>query len=173
MANMLVDRIENGTVIDHLQAGIVGKIAEILGIPKLKKRYVQADWLSSRTCPEWRKGLLKVEGYFLTEEQYDLVALLSPDATVNIIENGQVTSKHQVHIPEIIEGLIECPNPRCITRHNEFPEDGSEKEKIEYAGEVKSIFYYDPQTKKFRCHYCERDFSRKEVQLKIDYRQFG
>lgn len=63
-----------------------------------------------------KKDILKVEGLSLTSEQINLVSLVAPNATLNIIENGEVVFKQKVRPPAVVEGILRCPNGSCITR---------------------------------------------------------
>jgi Aspartate carbamoyltransferase, regulatory subunit len=67
------------------------------------------------------KDIVKVEGRELTKDELNLVALVAPTATVNIIRDYEVVSKFKVVVPDVIEGLIKCKNPRCITNQQREP----------------------------------------------------
>ncbi|NOQ29285.1 MAG: aspartate carbamoyltransferase regulatory subunit, partial [Methanosarcinales archaeon] len=49
----------------------------------------------------------------------DKIALISPDATINIIRDYEVVEKHRVILPSQIEGVVRCINPNCITNTDE------------------------------------------------------
>jgi aspartate carbamoyltransferase regulatory subunit len=59
------------------------------------------------------KDLIKIEGSYLTSREIDLIGLVSPSATLNIIENWRVKEKKEIKPPEKIEGIFKCPNPLC------------------------------------------------------------
>ena len=96
-------------------------------------------------------SILKVEGKFLTPEQLNLVALVAENATVNIISGGKVKNKIEVKVPELLEGIVLCPNSGCITN------DPHEK--------LDPKVHYDEA---FKCHYCSREFGRDELMFR-DY----
>ncbi|RUM45057.1 MAG: hypothetical protein DSY35_01285 [Desulfurobacterium sp.] len=51
----------------------------------------------------------------LKEEEVNKISLISPRATINIIRDYEVVEKRKVEIPEIVEGVLKCANPNCIT----------------------------------------------------------
>ena len=82
-----------------------------------------------------------------SKDEANELALLAPDATVNIIEDYKVVSKFHMELPEILVGIFFCPNSNCIT-HSE-PVDS--KFTIRAEGEQVRL----------RCHYCEALFNKK------------
>lgn len=66
-----------------------------------------------------RKDVVKIENRELRAEEVDRIALIAPQAKINIIRDFQVVEKKGVEIPEIIRGVVRCPNPGCITNTNE------------------------------------------------------
>ncbi|MFX0115238.1 MAG: aspartate carbamoyltransferase regulatory subunit, partial [Candidatus Hodarchaeota archaeon] len=93
-----------------------------------------------------------VANRLLTPEEISLVALISPNATINSIENYKVVDKYPVKLPETFRGIegIACPNPNCVTNH----EDSVPAEfHLENRGTRPGV----------RCVYCERHFSPDQV----------
>jgi len=68
-----------------------------------------------------RKDIIKIEQKKLTPTEVNVIALIAPTATINIIENFLVVSKYRVEIPEVIEGILRCPNPTCISNKGGEP----------------------------------------------------
>ena len=97
-----------------------------------------------------RKGMIKIGGRHLTQEEVNKIALIAPDATLNIIEDYRVVEKRDVHLPDTIEGTLKCFNPNCITNDqaitNRF-----------------DVVNRDPI--RIRCHYCERQMGLGDVKL--------
>ena len=52
------------------------------------------------------KGIVKIGGKDLTKEEVDKIALIAPNATVNIIKDYDVKQKIKVTIPSIINKII-------------------------------------------------------------------
>ena len=115
---LLVSPIRNGTVIDHITAGEALNVLRILGITGSTN-----ECLSIATNVESRrlgkKDIVKIENRELRKEEVDLIALLAPQARINIIREYEVVEKKGVEIPRVIKGVVRCPNPGCITNTNE------------------------------------------------------
>lgn len=134
---LLVRRIQNGTVIDHIAAGEALNVVRILGITG-----TTTEALSIATnVPSGQMGkkdIVKLNNRELSKKEVDRIALISPQATINIIRNFKVCEKKGVEIPDLIEGLVKCPNPGCISNTNE---------------PIQSVFLVTE--KGLRCTYCE------------------
>jgi aspartate carbamoyltransferase regulatory subunit len=113
-----VSKIRDGTVIDHVTAGQALKVLAILGIDGSAGEEVSVGMnVPSRKLG--RKDVVKVEGRELSQAEVDVIALIAPAATINIIREYEVIEKHRVARPETVEGVIECPNANCITAGDE------------------------------------------------------
>lgn len=108
-----------GTVIDHITAGRALQVARLLGLEGSGKTMAIVMNVESKKIG--RKDILKVEGLTLTSDQINLVSLVAPNATLNIIENGEVIYKQKVRPPETVEGILRCPNSFCVTRKEGEP----------------------------------------------------
>ncbi len=111
---LLVRRIREGTVIDHITAGRALHVVRLLGLEG--SGYTMAIVMNVDSRKLGRKDIVKVEGLFLDSDQVKMVSLVAPNATLNIIRDGVVVLKRKVEPPELLEGVIRCPNPTCITR---------------------------------------------------------
>jgi aspartate carbamoyltransferase regulatory subunit len=65
------------------------------------------------------KDVVKIEKRELNVQEVDRIALIAPNATINIIRNFNVSQKKKVHIPIFVEGVVQCVNPNCISNSNE------------------------------------------------------
>ncbi|PXF61028.1 MAG: aspartate carbamoyltransferase regulatory subunit [Candidatus Methanogaster sp.] len=110
-----VKRITNGTVIDHITAGQALNVLRILGITDRPEEVVSVVMNVS----DRKKDIVKIEGRELKPEEVDKIALISPDATINIIRDYEVVEKHEVILPSQIEGVVRCINQNCITNTDE------------------------------------------------------
>jgi aspartate carbamoyltransferase regulatory subunit len=134
---LLVRRIRNGTVIDHIDAGEALNVVKILGITGTTQEALSiATNVQSRNMG--KKDIVKLTNRELSKEEVNRIALISPKATINIIRNFRVFEKKGVEIPDLIEGIVRCPNPGCISNTNE---------PIESRFEV--------QPKGLHCWYCD------------------
>lgn len=105
-----VKGINNGIVLDHITAGN--------GLTVFNKLFQNTEFsvvllmnVSSKNIS--KKDIIKIEGS--TDVDLNVLGLIDSGITVNIIKDGVVSEKHSVSIPETIEGVFECENPRCIT----------------------------------------------------------
>ncbi len=112
-----VKRIENGTVIDHITAGQALNVLKILGIPDSSQGVVSV--LLNSPGKFGTKDVVKIENRELNVREVDRIALIAPNATINIIRNFNVSQKKKVHIPIFVEGVVRCVNPNCISNSNE------------------------------------------------------
>ncbi len=145
VVKMKVTALKQGTVIDHIPAGGVWKVFQILNLKDYDKTLRIGVRLNSKKYG--KKDLLKIEDRYLSQEEANKLALVAPNATINIIKNWKVDQKIRVSIPDTVYGL-NCANPRCITRHDNI------KTKFEVI---------DKKALKVRCHYCEHVFDREDV----------
>ncbi|WP_292366366.1 MULTISPECIES: aspartate carbamoyltransferase regulatory subunit [unclassified Methanoculleus] len=115
---LLVSPIRNGTVIDHITAGEALNVLRILGITGSTR-----ECLSIATNVESKrmrkKDIVKIENWELRTEEVDRIALLAPQAKINIIRDYRVVEMKGVEIPKVLKGVVRCPNPGCITNTNE------------------------------------------------------
>ena len=144
-----VSAIEAGTVIDHIDSRRTFEVATILKLRDVEENVLIGVNLDSRHG-EGKKGIIKVGGRRLTQEEVNKIGLIAPRATLNIIEHYEVVEKFQVQIPDVIEGILKCFNPNCISNHQTIPNRFS-------------VVRREPL--QVRCHYCERQMGRKDIQL--------
>ena len=111
---LVVSKIRCGTVIDHIPAGRALEILNVLGING-KEGYRMAILMNVESKKLGKKDIIKIEGKRLSPEDLNVIALLAPNATINIIEDFAVVEKHKVVIPDVIINVLRCPNPTCIT----------------------------------------------------------
>jgi aspartate carbamoyltransferase regulatory subunit len=146
-----IDPIERGIVIDHIPAGKVWEIVDILGVRNYSEGKVSiGEGYESSKCG--KKGILKIEGKHLSPLQLNLIALVSEDISVSFISGGNVNEKFKVKIPESLVGLVVCPNSNCISNYQQE--------------NVPSKIHYNPDIG-FSCHYCEREFDKEQLEIKV------
>lgn len=148
-----VYKINNGTLIDHIESGKGFEVMRVLGLEEYDKTaVVYARNLNSSQFG--RKDVIGVQDHELSDEQLSKLALVSSRARVNIIRNDKVYRKGTVILPYELRGLIECQTLKCISNPQNF----------EFAP---SIFYTEQQKPlKVRCHYCDTPVGREEIILK-------
>ena len=134
---MNIDSIKNGIVIDHIQAKKGMKIYETLKLVELDCSV--AIITNARSKKMGRKDIIKIDR--VIDINLDALGYLDPGVTVNIIKDGKLAKRHNIDIPERIENVIKCKNPRCITTVEQ---------------ELPHIFVLkDRENRIYRCLYCE------------------
>lgn len=109
---LLVRKIENGIVIDHIPAEKAFSVLKLLKINPRMRMVIASNMDSSKYG---KKDMIKLEGKYLTSREINLISLIAPTATINRIENWEVKDKQQVKFPDTIEGIFKCRNPACVT----------------------------------------------------------
>lgn len=143
-----ISAIDEGTVIDHIPTDATFKVVEILDLENHKGIVSIATNLQSKRLG--KKGIVKVGGKSLTQDEVNKIAIVAPDATVNIIKNYDVKEKIKVKTPDVIDNVVKCSNPVCITN----------------SEQVATKFYVvkkDPL--KIKCHYCERSMGKEDIEI--------
>ncbi|MFN3466659.1 MAG: aspartate carbamoyltransferase regulatory subunit [Candidatus Brocadiales bacterium] len=148
MKQLQVSAIQNGTVIDHIDSKSTFKVASILNIHEEGKLVLVGMNLSSRRLG--KKGIIKIEGKVLTQEEVNKIALIAPNATLNIIKDFEAVEKRPVSLPEELIGIVKCFNPNCISNH----------ERIQTRLKV-----VKKTPVSLRCHYCERVMEGEDIEL--------
>lgn len=113
-----VSKIKDGTVIDHISGGYALDVVKILGITGHERRVVTI----AINVPSKRlhtKDIVKIEGRAISRQELNRIALIAPKATINIVRNYIVVEKQEVKLPKIIEDMVKCINPTCISNSNE------------------------------------------------------
>ncbi len=134
---MNIDSIKNGIVIDHIQAKKGMEIYEALNLKDLDCSV--AIITNAKSEKMGRKDIIKIDKDI--EVNMDMIGFIEPNATINIVKNDKLVDKYNVKLPEKIENLAKCQNPRCIT--------SIEKD-------LDQIFVLtDKENQVYRCKYCE------------------
>ena len=144
-----VSKIRSGTVIDHVRGGQALNVLAILGIDGTdgEELSVGMNVPSDRFA---RKDIVKVESRELSQDEVDVLSLIAPDATINIVRDYEVVEKHRVERPEFVEGVLSCPNTNCIT-----------------TGPEPVTSRFDVLEDAVRCGYCET-IIRDDIATHID-----
>ena len=134
---MNVDSIQNGYVLDHIQAGMAMKIYSALNLDELSCSVAVLKNVSSGKMG--KKDIIKIDE--LIDLNLDVLGYIAPDITVNVIKDGRLIEKCSPELPLEIVDIIKCKNPRCITSVEQ---------------ELPQIFVLtDRQERTYRCKYCE------------------
>lgn len=113
-----VSKIQNGTVIDHVPGGQALKVLAILGIDGSGGEAVSIG-MNVPSEKLGRKDIVKVEGHELSQNEVDVISLIAPEASINIIRDFDVVEKSRVVRPNSVTDVLVCPNRNCITTRDE------------------------------------------------------
>jgi len=140
--------IKNGTVIDHIPEGKALELVDLLNLRQWDKIVTVGIGFTSKK--HGKKDIVKIENKELTPEEVNKIAIIAPTATLNIIRNFERVQKEKLKVPNEIIGIIKCPNPACITNHDN----------------VTSKFFREDRKKlHVRCAYCERYFTENDIEV--------
>lgn len=145
-----VAALKNGTVIDHIPADKLFKVVSILHLDTCLNQITLANNLESAKIGS--KGLIKISERALAEDETNKIALIAPNAKINIIRDFAVVEKRPLSLPEEIREIVQCVNPNCITNHQPVT---TRFHVLNNDGDIM-----------LKCHYCEREVRRDEVKIK-------
>lgn len=147
-----VNAIENGTVIDHIPAHQLFKVIKILALDKIDNQITFGTNLSSEKLG--KKAIIKISGKYFEETETNKIALIAPDAKLNIIKDYVVTEKRVVKVPEHIAGLAKCVNPKCITNNEEIT--------------TRFTVLRNDGGIALKCHYCEKITDQDHLKIIVE-----
>ena len=134
---MNIDSINNGIVIDHIEAGKSMDIYHYLGLENLDCSVAIIKNVKSKKSG--RKDIIKIDNDINVD--MDILGFIDTNITVNIIKDGKIIKKTHMELPKKLVNVIKCQNPRCIT--------STERD-------LEQIFHLtDKENKVYRCKYCE------------------
>ena len=123
-------------------------MASVLGLQNLDTVVtIGYNYLSKKIG---RKGIIKIENKFFSDEEISRLSVVAPNVVLNIIRNFEVVEKKKVETPDELRGIVKCNNPKCVTNNEPMP----------------TIFsVIDKETGIIRCHYCDKEQDINKVQL--------
>lgn len=130
--------LNQGIVIDHIKVGGAMKIYTYLNLENIDVSV--AIIKNARSNKMGRKDIIKIEGT-LEGINLDILGALDHKITINIIENGEIIAKKNPKLPETVDNVLKCKNPRCITS-------------VENV--VHSFKLTNKEKGTYRCVYCEQ-----------------
>ncbi|MBS7389392.1 MAG: aspartate carbamoyltransferase regulatory subunit [Ruminococcus sp.] len=138
---MNIEPIQNGVVIDHIEAGRAMQLYKLLNLGSLDASVALIKNVPSKKMG--KKDIIKIDADI--DLDFDVIGFVDPSATVVIIRNGELVEKRSIALPEKLTNVIFCKNPRCIT---------SVEQEIDHIFKLS-----DPDKKEYRCIYCETKYS--------------
>ena len=132
-----INSIKRGIVIDHIKAGVGLKIFKYLGLDNAD--YTVALIMNATSKKLGKKDIIKIENEI--DIDFAVLGFIDPNITINIISGEEIENKVKLKLPEKIEHVIKCDNPRCIT---------SVEQEI-----LHSFYLADREKGEYRCIYCD------------------
>ncbi len=134
---MNIDSIQNGIVIDHIKAGSAMVLYDLLGLDALDVSVAIIKNVNSRKMG--KKDIIKIDADIPVD--LDVIGYVDPNATINVIKNGELVEKKTLSLPKTLTNVLKCKNPRCITSCEQ---------------ELDHVFRLaDEEKRLYRCVYCE------------------
>ena len=141
-----IDKIKNGIVIDHIRAGHGIRIFNWLGLDKAP--YTVAFVMNASSKEMDKKDIIKIDNTITIN--FNILGLIDPNITVNVIEDERITEKIKLQLPERVEDVLICKNPRCITSTEKY---------------IPHVFHLEnSEARTYRCEYCD------EIKSAVDFR---
>lgn len=139
-----VSKIRKGLVIDHIKEGQGFVLYKHLGLDRVDGVVVLMTGILSEKMG--KKDLIKIETDF--DIPMDLVGFFASQSTVNFIEDGQVVKKEKIDLPETLEDILSCPNPACVSNHQDVPT---------------RFHLLDKERARYGCAYCDQEVERERI----------
>ena len=114
---LLVAAIENGTVIDHIPSDKLFDVVSLLHLERMKTAVTVGFNLKSKITDQGHKSIIKIADKFFTDEELNQLSVVAPNVTLCLIRDYEVVEKRQVEMPDMLEGIVRCPNAKCITNN--------------------------------------------------------
>ncbi|MBE6065864.1 aspartate carbamoyltransferase regulatory subunit [Clostridium cochlearium] len=133
-----ITSIKDGIVIDHIKAGYGIKIFNYLNLKDVD--YSVALIMNVFSNKLGKKDIIKIANKEINVD-FTVLGLIDPTITINIIENEKIKEKLNLELPERVEDVIKCKNPRCITSIEKY---------------IPHVFYLiDRKKVEYKCKYCD------------------
>ena len=136
-----ITSIKKGLVIDHIRPGMGLKIFEYLKLNQAD--FTVALIMNASSKKYGRKDIIKIED--VIDINLEMLGFLDPNITVNVIENEIITEKIKPSLPDRVEGIIKCKNPRCIT--------------TDERNVTQRFVLLDKSKGMYKCEYCDHIYS--------------
>lgn len=145
-----VAALRNGTVIDHIPADKLFQVVSVLRLKYYNHPITIGNNFDSKRMGT--KGIIKISDRFLEVNEASKIALIAPNARINIIKEYKVVEKRTLILGDEIYDVMHCANPVCITNHQPVP--------------TKFLVIKDGNQIRLKCSYCEREVKQDEVKIK-------
>lgn len=139
-----ITSIKEGIVIDHIKAGLGMEIFDKLNLRQLDDEV--AIILNANSTQHGKKDILKIANN--VDINLDVVSIIDPSATINIIKGEKVVDKLTLKLPKHVKGLLHCQNPKCVSTSERAVES--------------EFSLIDEKEKTYKCDYCGHIYDVEE-----------
>lgn len=150
---LIIPKIENGIVIDHIPAGLGVKVLEILQNAPEMQGVIITLGLNYASGKLVSKDLIKVFSREISDQTLDQLSLVVPGVSIKRVTDFEVDKRFSLEPPEQIVGIACCRNPNCVTRHE--------------ADAITRFSRISTSTRRYRCAFCERVFLVSELEIDL------
>lgn len=142
---LTINSVSKGIVIDHIKAGLGIKIFNYLGLDKAD--FTVALIMNAPSNKLGKKDIIKIEN--VIDLDYTALGLIDPNVTIDIIDEQEIKEKIKLELPEKVEDILKCKNPRCVTSVEKY---------------MPHVFYLVDEAKgEYKCQYCDEIYKAMEV----------
>ena len=140
-----VDTIKNGLVIDHIKSGFGPQIFHFLGLDKAEFSCALIMNVSSKKTG--KKDIIKIDN--IINIDYSVLGFIDPNICINVIKDEKIVRKINMALPEKVENVIRCKNPRCITATENY---------------IRPVFrLVNREKSQYACEYCDALYSAGSI----------
>ncbi|HEY3446455.1 MAG TPA: aspartate carbamoyltransferase regulatory subunit [Myxococcales bacterium] len=149
--HLLIPKIEDGIVIDHIPSGFGLRILEVIHRYAEMTSTVGTVGLNYTSSKLGKKDMIKLSAEELPAPVLQHISMVCPGVTIKRIKNYQVDKKFTISLPDVMIGLARCRNPSCVTHHE--------------RDVVTRFRCVDAASQRYKCAFCERIFALKELEI--------
>lgn len=142
-----VDTIKNGIVIDHIKAGSGPHIFHFLGLDTA--HFCCALIMNVNSKKNGKKDIIKIDN--IINIDYSVLGFIDPNISINVIKDEKIVKKIKMELPERVENVIRCKNPRCITTTEHY---------------IPQVFkLVNKSSAQYACEYCDAIYNAGSIDL--------
>ena len=145
---LMVAAIKDGTVIDHIPSAKLFEVVRLLHLEGIRSNVMIGYNLKSQKMGN--KSIIKIADKFFTDAELNQLSVVAPNVPLCIIRDYEVVEKKCVTLPEEINGIVKCANPKCITNNEPM------LTRFRVTDRMHGIL---------QCQYCEKEVSLDKVKL--------
>jgi len=148
---LLIPKIKNGIVIDHVPAGHGPGVLDLIRAHPSMECTVITLGLNYGSTKLGSKDMLKVHADDLPPTLLEQLSLFSPGISIKRVRDYAIEHRYVLEPPKRVRSLARCKNPNCVTN---------------LESHAPTLFHrLSDKSRKFRCEFCERVFEVDELDI--------